>query len=164
VRRYRWMAAGAGVLVLALVLTAAFWPRGRDLPPTRARVYTDASACLLTDSTGITTSPASAVWAGMQSASVRTRTKVSYLAVSGGDSVDNAVPYVNTLVQRKCDLIIAVGADEVAAVERRAATYPATRFAVPGPKGARNISAMAATSADGFTAEADRLVGSIGGK
>ncbi len=162
VRRYWW--AGAGVLVLAVVVTVAVWPRGRDLPPTRARVYTDASACLLTDSTGITTSPASAVWAGMQSASVRTRTRVSYLAVSGGDSVDNAVPYVNTLVQRKCDLVLAVGANQVGAVRQRAATYPAVRFAVPASTGSGNVSAMAATSARDLTAEADRLVGSIARK
>jgi hypothetical protein len=89
---------------------------------------------------------------------------VSYLAVAGGDSVDNAVPYVNTLVQRRCELVIAVGANEAGAVRQRAATYPAVRFAVPASTSSGNVSAMVATSAEGLTSEADRLVGSIARK
>lgn len=160
-RRYWWAAVAAVTVLLGLVLAVVWWPRGQDLPPARARVYTDASACLLTDSTGITTSPASAVWAGMQSASVRTRTKVSYLAVYGEDSVANAVTYVNTLIQRKCQLVIAVGASEIAAVRQRAAFYPGTRFAVPGAQKAANVEPMASTSADAYSADANRLVGQI---
>ena len=151
----------AAVVVAGAVLTVVLWPRGRELPPTRARVYTDASACLLTDSTGITSSPASAVWAGMQTASVRTRTRVSYLAVNGDGSVANAVPYLNTLAQRKCNLVIAIGAGQVGAVRQRAAAYPAVRFAVPAGQSTGNITAMAATSTDAYSAEADRLVGQI---
>jgi basic membrane lipoprotein Med (substrate-binding protein (PBP1-ABC) superfamily) len=94
----------------------------------------------------------------MQSASIRTRAKVSYLAVYGGDSRANAVPFVNALVQRKCDLVVAVGASEVAAVLQRAAAYPGVRFAVVGAGSGQNVTVIAPASADATTAAADRLV------
>ena len=159
-RRF-WWAAAAGLVVVGSTVVVLVWPRGRDLPPARARVYTDASACLLTDSAGVAGSLAAPVWAGMQSASVRTRTKVSYLAVYGDDSVANAVPYVNTLVQRKCDLVIAVGASEVGAVRQRAAAYPAVRFAVLGSGAGGNIAAIAPAGAEAVSGEVDRLVAKV---
>jgi basic membrane lipoprotein Med (substrate-binding protein (PBP1-ABC) superfamily) len=124
-------------------------------------VYTEATACLLTSSSGISDQQAAAVWSGMESASVRTRTKVSYLAVSGDDSVANAVPYVNTLVQRRCGLIIAVGANEVYAVKQRAASFPGFRFAVVGSGPSSNVAVITAGDAEAVSGAADRLVASI---
>ena len=43
----------------------------------------------------------------MQQVSVSHRVKVQYLAVSGEQSVDNAVPYFNGLAQQKCAVIVA---------------------------------------------------------
>jgi hypothetical protein len=160
-RRYWWWIAGSGLAVVGLVLVLVWWPRGRDLPPARARVYSDASACLLTDSAGVASSQAAPVWAGMESASLRTRTKVSYLAVAGEDSTANAVPFLNTLVQRQCGLVIAVGANEVGAVRQQASAYPKTRFAVVGPDAGANITALTATSAGALTTNVDDLVAQI---
>ncbi|MGH3636962.1 MAG: hypothetical protein ACRDTS_23335 [Mycobacterium sp.] len=42
------------------------------------------------------------------------------------------MPFVNTLVQRKCDLVLAVGASEVAAVAAQAKVFPSARFVVVG--------------------------------
>jgi len=148
-------------VVLGLVLAVVLWPRGRDLPPPRARVYTDASACLLTDSSGVAGQQASAVWAGMQAASVRTRTRVSYLDVAGDDSVANAVPYVNTLVQRRCGLIIGVGPSEVGAIRQRATSFPAVRFAVVGSGSGQNLTSLAPGGPEALTSAADHLVTSI---
>jgi hypothetical protein len=147
--------------MVGLVLAVVLWPRGRDLPPARARVYSDATACLLTGSSGVSEQHAAAVWSGMESASVRTRTKVSYLEVSGDDSVANAVPYVNTLVQRRCGLIIAVGASEVGAVEQRASSFPAVRFAVVGSGSSPNVTVIAAGGTEAVSGAADRLVATI---
>jgi hypothetical protein len=160
VRRFWWM-AGAGAVVVDLVLAVVLWPRGRDLPPPRARVYTEASACLLTGSSGVSEQQAAAAWSGMESASVRTRTKVSYLAVSGDDSVANAVPYVNTLVQRGCGLIIAIGPSQVGAVQQRAASFPAVHFAVVGSGTGANVTGIAVGGSGGVSGAADRLVDSI---
>jgi basic membrane lipoprotein Med (substrate-binding protein (PBP1-ABC) superfamily) len=159
--RRSWWVAGSVIVVLGLVLTIVLWPRGRDLPPTRARVYTDASACLLTDASGITGEQAAAVWAGMEAASVRTRTKVSYLGVAGDDSIGNAVPYVNTLVQRRCGLIIAVGPSEAGAIQQRASAFPAVRFAVVGSGSGQNLTAIAPGAPEILTGAADQLVASI---
>jgi basic membrane lipoprotein Med (substrate-binding protein (PBP1-ABC) superfamily) len=124
-------------------------------------MYTDASACLLTGSSGVSEQDAAATWAGMESASVRTRTKVSYLAVSGDDSVANAVPYVNTLVQRRCGLIIAVGSSQVGAIVQRAPAFPAVHFAVVGSGSGANVTAIASGETAAVSAAADRLVASI---
>jgi hypothetical protein len=159
-RRYWWVAA-AGAVVFAVVLTLVLWPRGRDLPPARARVYSDATACLLTGSSGVGGPQAAPVWSGMEAASVRTSTKVSYLAVSGDDSVANAVPYVNTLIQRRCGLIIAVEPGPVGAVEQRAASFPSVRFAVLGSSSAPGVTVIAASGPESVSAAADRLVASI---
>jgi hypothetical protein len=159
-RRY-WWAAGAGLVVLGMVLAVVLWPRGRALPPARARVYSDASACLLTDASGVAGPQAAPVWTGMESASVRKRVKVSFLAVNGDDSVANAVPYVNTLVQRKCNLVIAVGASEVGAVRERAAAYPSVGFAVLGAGSGQNVTPITATSASAVSEAVDGLVATV---
>lgn len=132
-RRY-WWAATAGVaavgIVLGVLVTRPSHPAARTLPPTRARAYTAFDACLLTDADGVAGAQAAPVWSGMQAASLSTAGKVSYLAVTGEDTAANAVPYVNTLVQRKCDLVLAVGAAEVAAARRQAAVFPHVAFVV----------------------------------
>jgi hypothetical protein len=134
-RRFWWVAALVAVVGVGLGLWLSLSGNsssGQTLPPPRARVYTPFNACLLTDSAGIAGSQAAPVWAGMQDASLKTSRKVSYLAVSGPDTEANAEAFVNTLVQRKCDLVFAVGDSEVAAAEARAKHFPAQRFVVVG--------------------------------
>jgi basic membrane lipoprotein Med (substrate-binding protein (PBP1-ABC) superfamily) len=116
-----------GVVVLA-------WPShpSRALPPARAKVYTAFDACLLTDADGVSGSGAAPVWSGMQAASGQTSGKVSFLPVLGPDTQADAVPFVNTLVQRRCDLVLAVGRSEVAAVLAQAPQFPKVRFVVVG--------------------------------
>src|ERR1700741_4589429 len=75
----------------------------------------------------------------MQDASTATRAKVSYLAVTGPQTEGNALPYVNTLLQRQCSLIIGVGEPEVDAVESAAKNHPAARFAVVGGTPGDNV-------------------------
>jgi hypothetical protein len=147
-RRYRWPVLAGAVVLVGLVVFLG-WPSGRQLPPPRARVYTDFSACLLTDAGGVSGAAAAPVWAGMQAASVKTSGKVSYLAVSGPDTQANAVFFVNTLVQRRCDLILAVGPTEVAAVRTQARTFGAVQFVV-----VERTAAAGGTSANVSTVEA----------
>ena len=132
-RRFWWAAALVvfGTVSVAVWLTLASNPN-RDLPPARARVYSQFSACLLTDSGGVSGAESAPVWAGMQEASLKTLRKVSYLEVSGPDTVANAESFVNALVQRKCDLVLAVDDSEVAAAEARAKGFPSERFVVVG--------------------------------
>jgi basic membrane lipoprotein Med (substrate-binding protein (PBP1-ABC) superfamily) len=129
-RRYRWPLLVVAVVATGLVVLLLAWPSGRQLPPPRARVYTEFSACLLTDDGGVSGAAAAPVWAGMQAASLKTSGKVSFLAVSGPDTTANAVFYVNTLVQRRCDLVLAVGSTEVAAVRTQASVFPKVHFVV----------------------------------
>lgn len=130
-RRFWWVLAGVAVLAGTGI---AVWlaNSGRHLPPSRARQYTAFNACLLTDSHGVSGPDAAPVWAGMQSASEKTSGKVSFLAVEGTDSVANAVPYVNTLVQRRCDLVLAAGTTEVAAAQDGSKQFSHVHFVLVG--------------------------------
>jgi basic membrane lipoprotein Med (substrate-binding protein (PBP1-ABC) superfamily) len=144
ITRHRWWLVGGGCLIVAVVLLVILWPSTttRALPPTRARHYTAFQACLLTDGQGLADPNVQAVWSGMQDASLATHAKVSYLAVAGPQTEGNAEPYANTLVQRQCSLIIAVGQSQVAAVESVARTHPRSRFAVAGGHAASNVTVL----------------------
>ncbi|MCC3770468.1 BMP family ABC transporter substrate-binding protein [Streptomyces sp. UNOC14_S4] len=133
-RRRSWVAAGAGAVVLTggLIAAIVLSGGGDGGQEPRARQYTDHSACLLTDGRGVTGDEAAPVWAGMEDASLATHAKVTSLPVFGPDTVANAVPYVNTLVQRRCDIVLAVGRTPGAATEEVAARTPAARFVVVG--------------------------------
>ena len=93
-------------------------------PIARARSYSQASNCLLTDPAGIQGTLAAAVWAGMQAASATTHAQVSYLPIQGPDTVANAEVYINTLAMRGCTVILAAGPVPAQGAINRAAAWP----------------------------------------
>lgn len=131
-----WLAAVAVVAVLAGGITWLAWPSSKPVydPPARARQYMVFTACLLTGPAGLADSQARAVWSGMQAASSVTNAQVSYLSVPVGeaDTVGVATPLANTLVQQRCNVIVAVGATEVATVQAVAALHSGMRFVLVG--------------------------------
>ena len=132
VRRWWWAAGAAAVAGVGLGVWA-LWPEPAPAP--RARLYTDSSACLLTDGHGLAGAQAAPVWAGMQDASLATRAKVSYLPVTGAETAENAAPFLAGLVQRRCDVVVAVGPAQVSAVAANAVKFPRVRFVVVGDGG-----------------------------
>lgn len=72
------------------------------------------------------------MWSGLEDGSAATSAKVSYLAVAGAETSENVAAYVGTLVVRKCDLVVAVGSAETAAVLKESHGFPAVHFAVVG--------------------------------
>ncbi|HYS36730.1 MAG TPA: hypothetical protein VEO01_13995 [Pseudonocardiaceae bacterium] len=132
-----WLWVGAAAVVLGLTVWLV-WPSPPE--PPRARPYLDYTACLLTDAQGVAGAAARPVWAGMEDASLATHARVQYLAVAGEPTVANALPYLNSLLQRRCAVVVAVGAAQVAAVNADAAKYPGVRFvAVGGPPAGGNV-------------------------
>ncbi|MEV6873329.1 hypothetical protein [Amycolatopsis sp. NPDC051128] len=142
--RRGWVVAAAGAVVVGVVALVVWWPsRGDDeLPPARARVYADFSACLLTGDQGLASPGAAPVWAGLQDASAGTATKVSYLAAAGPATDANYLPYLNSLVQRRCDVIVTAGQPGTAVALAQAAAHPGIRFVTVGGSGhpAANVS------------------------
>ena len=131
--------AVAGCVAGVLVVTA---PGSRATPPVRARQYLAFTACLLTDSRGVAGSPAAQVWAGMQDASLTTHAKAEYLPVYGSTAAA-AQPYLASLVQRRCGMVLAVGAAQVAAVAADAGRYPQARFvAISAATGSRGVTTI----------------------
>jgi hypothetical protein len=144
----RWRAiAGLVAAGLAGLLAWVLWPSGPAGPAPRARPYLGFTACLLTDGHGVVGSAAAPVWAGMQDASLATHAKVQYLAVTDGSTAADASAFLAGLIQRHCDLVLAVGAAPTAAVATDAATYPPVRFVVVGGgRPAGNVSVVDAGS------------------
>jgi basic membrane lipoprotein Med (substrate-binding protein (PBP1-ABC) superfamily) len=100
-----WLAAAGMLVVIAAAAAWVLWPRSPAAP--QAREYLNASACLLTDPSGVGPgTPGAPVWAAMESASLATRVMVSYLPDTGPADV---TPMLNTLIQRKCGVIITTG-------------------------------------------------------
>jgi basic membrane lipoprotein Med (substrate-binding protein (PBP1-ABC) superfamily) len=137
--RGRYVAVAIGVVTLAALAVWALWPSGT---PPRARPYLAFTACLLTDGQGVAGAAARPVWDGMSDASLATRVKVQYLPSVAASTVDEVRPYLAGLVQRHCDLIVAVGPVQVAAVAADAHAYPRVRFAVVGGAAAQNVTAV----------------------
>ncbi|GAT85212.1 hypothetical protein STXM2123_5913 [Streptomyces sp. F-3] len=107
--------------------------RGEARPPPdpRARQYKEFDACLLTDEKGIAQGTlAASVWQGMQKASLETRARVSYVPVMGPQSVANVRPFFNSLIQRQCDVVVAVGAPQTQVTRADAGQHAKVRFVV----------------------------------
>lgn len=110
-----------------VIVAVVLWP-SKSQP--RAREYRDFAACLLTDGQGLAGEHAGAVWAGMQDASASTRVRVQYVQVIGEATVANARPYLAGLLQRRCDVVVAVGSAQVGAVAAVAPQNSNVRFVV----------------------------------
>ena len=106
----------AGACLVALIATLLTWPSSPgSVMADRSRQYGDARACMLTGAGGVSDPVAAAAWAGMQGASSSTRAMISYLSVPAPATRASAQPYVASLVQRQCGVIVAVGQAQTAA-------------------------------------------------
>lgn len=144
-RRPLWWTAGAAVAVAGVALVA--WLQSspdRELPPSRATEYKDFQACLLTGPQGLANPLVTPLWDGMHDASKTTRAKVSYLATDNSDPA----PFITTLLQRKCDVVITIEAAHNVAAAQLAPKHTDVRFAqVGGSSTAANVVALPADSA-----------------
>ncbi|MET8243129.1 hypothetical protein ABZV31_01055 [Streptomyces sp. NPDC005202] len=159
------LAAGAVAVVGALVVTMVLLSGHDDRPPipdTRARHYTETDACLLTGKDGITAGTTAAeVWQGMQDASRTTHARVSYGQVTGEQSVGNARPFLNGMLQRSCDVVLAVGRPEVAAASETAPHYGKIGFVLVG-SGRAGGNVTTVRTGDGLRADvADAVVRAV---
>lgn len=132
-RRPAVFAAGLGLVLAAVVAGVFLWPSddGGEMPT--ARTYRNVDACLLTDSRGVVPgAPAAPAWAGMQDASRATRARVSFLSATGPNTEANVAPYVNSLVQEHCSVVVSVGAVQAQAVRAVAPHQKGVHFVVVG--------------------------------
>jgi ABC-type branched-subunit amino acid transport system substrate-binding protein len=69
----------------------------------------------------------------MGDAAKRTRALTSYLAVSGPATTSSAAPFLGSLLAKGCDVVVAAGAPQEAAVLAEAAKFRRVRFLLAGP-------------------------------
>jgi hypothetical protein len=133
-------------LAVAVVAGLAGWLLWPSVPAAapRTRQYLGFTAGLLTDGQGVAGQPAAEVWAGMQDASLATRAKVQFLPVP---ATADARPYLASLVQRQCAVVVAAGVGPIGAVAADAGRYPTVRFVTVGAASAiGNVTAVDAGS------------------
>ena len=98
----------------------------------------------------------------MRDASLATRAQVEYLPVLSGSTEAAALPYLASLVQRHCRVVVAVGPAQVAAVAARSATYPAVRFVVVGGHASgQNVSVADGTAATVRSSVSSVITGAV---
>jgi hypothetical protein len=151
--RWRWPLGGAALVVVAGVVAALVWSSGASSPgpyrpASRTRSYNAFTFCLLTGPEGVVGLSAAPVWAGVEAASNATSDRAQYLAATGSvETVGSVTPYANTLVQRQCGLVLAVGSVEVAVAQSVAAENKGTEFILCGGGVARaNVRVVADVS------------------
>jgi hypothetical protein len=126
----------------------------------RERALSPVSACLLTDTTGVSSSPASDVWRGVQDAAAAAKVRATFLPlVRTGSPQDE----INALLAQKCSVILGVGNKAVAAVTTASSgAHPGVQFAVTGP-GPRGAVGFAPTRDGAHAAVAPLLAAAEGG-
>jgi hypothetical protein len=124
--------AAAGLFVTAWLL----WLRPATVAAPRTPQHLNTSACLLTGAEGVTPgTPGARAWRAIESASLSSHVMVSYLPAAGPA---DAPAMLNTLVERRCGLIVVTGASR-AQVASAATANPGHQFilvasgAVAGP-------------------------------
>ncbi|MEV8463599.1 MULTISPECIES: hypothetical protein [Streptomyces] len=70
------------------------------------------------------------MWQGMQEASLDTRARVTYIPVMGPQTADNVRPFFNSLMQRQCEIVLAVGGPQVEVIRADAGKHRDVRFVV----------------------------------
>ncbi|MEV7860916.1 BMP family ABC transporter substrate-binding protein [Streptomyces hirsutus] len=156
-RRGRWVAGGTVVVLTAVAGAVMFLGEEPGPPDPRARQYRNVNSCLLTGEQGVTAgTPGASVWAGMQKASLETRTRVNYLPVMGEQSSKNALPHLNSLLQRQCDVVLAVGESQVEVAHAEAGRHSAVHFVVvTGPEPAKSDGDAAEGAPENLTVVAE---------
>jgi hypothetical protein len=128
--RYRWFVlAGVVVIVAVLAAVVVWWPRSE---PPRQRVYREFDVCLLTPGEGLADPQAAAVWAGAQDVSLERSVRLLYLPVTGQQTPARAGEFLASLVGQGCDVIVAVGAAPVLAVQAAGESYASTTILTVG--------------------------------
>jgi basic membrane lipoprotein Med (substrate-binding protein (PBP1-ABC) superfamily) len=151
------VAAGAVIALVVGVLAHAHKDEPAQAKP-RAQTFIDYTACLLTDSSGLT-GPAAAIWDGMHDASASTHARVQYLSLAGAQTAANAQPYLAGLAQSKCAVIYATGAGPSVAVKAVAGRFPHVRFAVLLPAlTSGNVTSLPRASSGDLRAAARKLL------
>jgi hypothetical protein len=144
------LVAVAVVVVLVVALTSGTAPR--------ARQYIAFTACLLTDSHGLAGRPAEQAWSGMEKASLATRAQVEYLPVMSGSTPAAAMPYLASLLQRHCKVVIASGPSQVAALVSEKARPAGVRLVAMGSVPAGSGIMTVPASGGGVAPAVDQII------
>ncbi|MFD8915092.1 hypothetical protein [Streptomyces sp. NPDC059575] len=136
----RTIALAGGALGVAVIVVAGVFLFGNNdrspVPDTRARHYTEFDACLLTDEKGIADGTTAAeVWQGMQDVSLKTHARVSYTPATGEQSIGNVRPFLNGMLQRSCEVVLAAGRPQLEAAAQAAPEHRKVGFLLVGGKG-----------------------------
>lgn len=125
-RHFRLTVGVAAVLVAAVVTMLVLFVFADDpAPAAKADISSNFKVCVL--DTGPGERDAKTVWNGVQSATKKAPINAQKLAVPAGSAVD-PVPYLNSLVQLRCQFVITRGVELAEALTAVATNNPDTSF------------------------------------
>ncbi|MEV4411365.1 hypothetical protein [Catellatospora sp. NPDC049609] len=142
----RWWVGWAAAVAMVVGSYAWLWLQPDPVEPPRYRQYRPEAVCLLTGEAGVLDSQVAPIWAGMQEASLRLRVRVSHVAISGPQTVDNGATFVAGMAQGRCDLLLAAGEVATRSVALMAPRFPEQRFAVVGGSKSDNVTVVEGTA------------------
>jgi basic membrane protein A len=146
------MAAIAGIVALGLVVTGCAKKSDSTTPGTSAAPSSNAninfSACMVTDTGGIDDkSFNTSAWAGMQAANAAGKANVSYIS---SKAETDYIPNIQSLQQKKCNLIVTVGGLMGKATTDAGTAAPDQKFAIVDSAGnGKNIQGLQFNTAQG---------------
>jgi basic membrane lipoprotein Med (substrate-binding protein (PBP1-ABC) superfamily) len=140
------LAAPAIALVAVVVVVVL---SSNDTPEPQRVVYSNVSqnfkVCLLSGDHD--TAEAERVWPAVQQATTHAAINAQHV-VATGQTADQLLPYLNSLIAMKCGLIITTGADLSAAAATAAQAHPQQHFITTTPtKRLPNLGALPAAAA-----------------
>lgn len=165
-----WLPWTVGALVLgslagAVLIVAPDSSTGPGEPEqtvAHERALSEVSGCLVTESTGVATKPASEVWAGLQDAAADVQARASFLPLLNAGSPKDQV---NALLAQRCTVVLAVGKKPAAAVRSVAsAKPPGVRFATAGAADSEAGMPTFALTRDGTRAAVARMFAEVRGE
>ncbi|MBY8879931.1 hypothetical protein [Actinacidiphila acidipaludis] len=150
-RRFRMAAAGVLTVAGGAVVVGLFLPRAGSSPPHTAakNISRDFRACLVTDDPDQTA--ARAGWSGLREAARAAPVNTQRLITPRTATTTEALlPYVESLVQRKCGVIVSAGRLLDGAARDAARTHPRQRFVITSgaASGLPNTTTLASPTSD----------------
>ena len=125
-RHFRLTVGAAAALVVAVVtVLVVFVFTSGPAPSAQPDISSNFKVCLLDSAQG--EGDAKIVWNGVQSATKKVPINAQQLTVPAGSGVDPA-PYLNSLVQLHCQLVITSGVELADALKAAATNNPDIRF------------------------------------
>ncbi len=143
-KRWEWWSWGGIAAMAGLLVVAAIVAREPvKQPQPFARPYRNYDICALTPPGGIAVEPGRTVWQGLQTVSLRTDVRTSWVPMLGEQTTARAQELLHSMAAGQCKIIVTTGDAPSAGVAAVRDRYPQVKFVVlNGTESADDVTAQ----------------------